>query len=114
VALATTALWLALCVDRKFVTLKSRPRGVQVWKVDMLRLLEVLVKYGVVPPEVGFTDKAFNYVRNGYISLRRRGLKSLDYLLSSVGRFSYVLDRFCRDFPKEVGDLILEEFRPPT
>jgi len=79
--------------------------------VDIPKILEVLADHGILPRDVALTDEAFNYVRNGYISLRRRGLRSLEELLTAVGRYSYLLDRFCQNFPREAGRLIMEEVR---
>jgi len=35
----------------------------------------------------------------------------LEELLTAVGRYSYLLDRFCQNFPREAGRLIMEEVR---
>jgi len=82
-----------------------------VWRVDIVKLIESLVRHDLLTPYEAYTDRTFMLVRNGYIALRKWGLESLESLVTALGRFDHVLSRFCRDFPKEVEDLLL--IQPP-
>jgi hypothetical protein len=111
--IVATSLYLALCVDANYSAVKGNTKKWRFqipvyWKVDVYKLIDSLVKHGVVGEEA-YTDEFFYIVRNGYIQLRRMRIPSLERLVTSVSKSSVVLREFCRDFPREVGNYLLKE-----
>jgi hypothetical protein len=119
VELAATGLYLALCVDGRTGALRSnagtrklRLEAPAYWKVDIPKLIEALAEHGVISRHDAYSDEVFYLVRNGYIQLRKLAktkIKSLESLVTSLSKSKSLLDKFCREFPREAEAYILKE-----
>jgi hypothetical protein len=114
VELASTGLYLAVCVDsvRAFksnpgVKKKFRSTGLFLWKVDVYTLIESLVRHGIVPDNIANEDAVFYAVRNGIIELRKMKLHSLESVVTSIIITRGALKAFCEGFPVEAGRYLL-------
>lgn len=114
VELASTGLYLAVCVDsaRAFrsnagAKKKFKSTGLFFWKIDIYSLIESLVKHGIIPEDIADEDAVFYAVRNGVIELRRMRLRSLESIVTSIIITRGALKAFCDKFPVEAGKYLL-------
>ena len=116
VRLAATGIYLAICWDSRFSVLKTntgvkkRVRGngvIAFYGIDIDKVIQTLVNHNLLPPDAVDDYETFFLVRNGYVGLRKRRIRSLEKLVSSIIKSRTVIEEFCREFPAEAKSLLL-------
>ena len=112
IELAATAVYIATCEDTGravFRTNKSlRKKIIGLWRIDVNTLLKTLVEHGLIDRDDAETSAMFYAVRNGVVELRKRKLKSLEELVTSVIITRDMLKDFCVKFREEAKKYIIE------
>jgi len=118
VAYAATGIYLAICVDGRFGSLKTasgskRKSMSLMWKVDIFKVADALARHGLIDESEAMDDDMFFYLRNGYISLRKvlrkRNALSLEKLLTQLVWDREDIAQFCEKFRVEAGKYLIKE-----
>jgi hypothetical protein len=112
IELAATAVYIATCEDTGravFRTNKSiRKKIIGLWRIDVNTLVRTLVEHGLIDREDAGTSTMFYAVRNGVVELRKKKLKSLEELVTSVIITRDMLRDFCVKFREEAKEYIIK------
>jgi len=112
IELAATAVYIAACEDTGRAVFRSnkslRKKIIGLWRIDVNTLVKALVEHGLIDREDAGTSAMFYAVRNGVVELRKKKLKSLEELVTSVIITRDMLRDFCVKFRKEAEEYIIE------
>jgi len=120
--LAATAIYLALCVDANMSSMRPNTGSKKwkfdlpvYWKIDIYTLIKTLARHRVISEKDIDDERVFYMVRNGYTQLRRLLKKkkhySLENLVTTITKSKTILEKFCREYPREAEKYILKEIR---